>query len=118
MVQPRCKSPSACDMLTFLLYFVSAYSCVTTLTDSHKQSGLLHLLGHFVSNILCLEVVRLYENIYCIHVCLLDKIRNFQVNKNAMLCISLDELFAKGMGEVNQSALKELMQKVTHTWQA
>ncbi|XP_042051879.1 uncharacterized protein LOC121797199 [Salvia splendens] len=33
------------------------------------------------------------------------------VNKNAMLCISLDELFAKGMGEVNQSALKELMQK-------
>ncbi|XP_042057043.1 uncharacterized protein LOC121801589 [Salvia splendens] len=33
------------------------------------------------------------------------------VNKNAMLCISLDELFAKGMGEVNESALKELMQK-------
>lgn len=33
------------------------------------------------------------------------------VNKNAMLCKSIDELFEKGRDEVAQSALKELMQK-------
>ncbi|KAH6771041.1 ribosomal RNA small subunit methyltransferase J [Perilla frutescens var. hirtella] len=33
------------------------------------------------------------------------------VNKNAMLCTSLDELFEKGMSEVDQSALRGLMQK-------
>ncbi|KAI3453240.1 hypothetical protein Pfo_009903 [Paulownia fortunei] len=33
------------------------------------------------------------------------------VNKNAMLCKSIDELFEKGMDEVDQSALKGLMQK-------
>lgn len=36
-----------------------------------------------------------------------------QVNRNAMLCISIDELFEKGRDEVEQSALKELMQKVS-----
>lgn len=33
------------------------------------------------------------------------------VNKNAMLCKSIDELFEKGRDGVEQSALKELMQK-------
>lgn len=53
--------------------------------------------------------------IYYLPVCLLDKYSLFQVNKNATLCKSLDELFQKGANEVNQSALKELMQKVSHT---
>ncbi|XP_051145567.1 uncharacterized protein LOC127261309 [Andrographis paniculata] len=33
------------------------------------------------------------------------------VNKNAMLCKSIDELFEKGANEIDHSALKELMQK-------
>ncbi|GFP93986.1 hypothetical protein PHJA_001543000 [Phtheirospermum japonicum] len=33
------------------------------------------------------------------------------VNKNAMLCKSIDELFEKGMNEVDQSVLQGLMQK-------
>lgn len=35
-----------------------------------------------------------------------------QVNKNAFLLKSIDELFLRGKDEVNHSALKELMQKV------
>ncbi|KAK9274460.1 hypothetical protein L1049_021707 [Liquidambar formosana] len=37
--------------------------------------------------------------------------RRKQVNKNAMLCMSIDELFQKGRDEVQHSALKGLMQK-------
>lgn len=35
-----------------------------------------------------------------------------QVNKNAMLCKSIDELFENGSEAIQHSALKELMQKV------
>lgn len=49
---------------------------------------------------------------------MLDNSGIFQVNKNAMLCISLDELFEKGRNEVDQLALKGLMQKVSRMEQA
>lgn len=35
-----------------------------------------------------------------------------QINKNAMLCKSIDELFQKGRDEVNPDALNILAQKV------
>lgn len=53
-------------------------------------------------------------------VALIKTVRNFNtpkekrrklVNKNAMLCKTVDELFQKGRDEVKQSALKGLMQK-------
>lgn len=51
--------------------------------------------------------------IYRAHV-LLDESSMFQVDKNTMLCISQDEFFEKGLSEVHQSALKGMMQKVSH----
>lgn len=39
------------------------------------------------------------------------ELRRKQVNKNAVLCKSIDELFAKGRDGVEESALKGLMQK-------
>lgn len=36
----------------------------------------------------------------------------FQVNTNAFLCKTIDEMFEKGRDELDQSALNGLMQKV------
>lgn len=57
------------------------------------------------------------KQFYCM-ISNLTKVEFFQVNKNAMLCKSIDELFEKGMNEVDQSDLKELMQKVSYTYLA
>lgn len=49
--------------------------------------------------------------------CLISKLTRvnlFQVNKNATLCKSIDEMFEKGIDKVDPSDLKRLMQQVCY----
>lgn len=61
-----------------------------------------------------MTLIALLGEIFCLPDYILDNSSIFQVNKNATVCISLDELFEKGTSEVNEAALKGLMQKVSH----